>query len=159
MTTALEGGEGSASRPSHSLPLGKTRYPLHRRLGGPRGWSGQVQKISPYTGIRSLDRPARSQSLYRLSYLAHHTCCTSCLLVYVILSHHCFLSLFMFMSIIFAPSLLSNYMSILVIKSSCHILLLNLAIRSWGLLRVFVVHSIYVVTVQSCTYLLLCASN
>ena len=35
-------GEGSASRPGRSLPLGKTRYPLCRRLGGPQGRSGQV---------------------------------------------------------------------------------------------------------------------
>jgi hypothetical protein len=34
MTTALEGGEGSASRPGHSLPPGKTRYPLYRRMAG-----------------------------------------------------------------------------------------------------------------------------
>ena len=47
MTTALEGGEGSASRPGRSLPPGKTRYPLYRRLGGPQGRSGQVQKIWP----------------------------------------------------------------------------------------------------------------
>ena len=64
-------GEGSASRPGSSLPQGKTRYPLYRRLGGPQGRSGQVRKISPPTGIRSPDRPARSQSLYRLSYPAH----------------------------------------------------------------------------------------
>ena len=30
---------------------------------GPKGRSGQVRKISPPTGIRSPDRPARSQSL------------------------------------------------------------------------------------------------
>ena len=36
-----------------------------------QGRSGQVRKISPPTGIRSPDRPARSQSLYRLSYRAH----------------------------------------------------------------------------------------
>ena len=30
------------------------------------------RKISPPTGIRSADRPARSQSLYRLSYRAHN---------------------------------------------------------------------------------------
>ena len=36
MTTALEGGEESASRSSCSLPPGKTRYPLYRRLAGPR---------------------------------------------------------------------------------------------------------------------------
>ena len=53
MITALEGGEWSASRPGCSLPPGKTRYPLHRRLGGPQGRSRQVRKISPPTGIRS----------------------------------------------------------------------------------------------------------
>jgi len=40
-------GEGSASRPDRSLPPGKTRYPLYRRLGVPQGRSGQVRKISP----------------------------------------------------------------------------------------------------------------
>ena len=40
-------GEGSASRPGHYLPPEKTRYPLHRRLGGPQGRFGQVRKISP----------------------------------------------------------------------------------------------------------------
>jgi hypothetical protein len=38
-------GEGSTSRPGRSLPLGKTRYPLYRRLGGPQGRYGQVRKI------------------------------------------------------------------------------------------------------------------
>jgi hypothetical protein len=71
MTTALEGGEGSASHPDRSLPPGKTRYSLYRRLGGSQGRSGQVRKISPATGIRSPDRPARSQSLYRLRYPTH----------------------------------------------------------------------------------------
>jgi len=51
MTTALEGGEGSASRPGRSLPPGKTRYPLYRRLGGPQGRSGEVRKISPPPGF------------------------------------------------------------------------------------------------------------
>jgi hypothetical protein len=51
MTMALEGGEGSASCPSRSLPPGRTRYSLYRRLGGPRGRSGQVQKISPPPGF------------------------------------------------------------------------------------------------------------
>ena len=46
MSTALEGGEGSASRPARSLPSGKTRYPFYGRLGGPQGRSRQVQKIS-----------------------------------------------------------------------------------------------------------------
>ena len=76
---ALEGGEGSASRPGRSVPPGKSRYPLYRRLGGPLSRSGQVQKMSPPpgfgprneqsvasqvsfvpVGIRTLDLPARS---------------------------------------------------------------------------------------------------
>ena len=51
MTTALEGGEGSASRPGHTLPQRKTQYPLYKRLGGPQGRSGQVRKISPPPGF------------------------------------------------------------------------------------------------------------
>jgi len=47
LTSALKGGEGSASRPGRTLPPGKTGYPLYRRLGGPQGRSGQVRKISP----------------------------------------------------------------------------------------------------------------
>ena len=61
LASALEGGEGSASRPGRTLPSGKSRYPLYRRLGGPQGRSGQVRKISPPTGIRFPDRPARRQ--------------------------------------------------------------------------------------------------
>jgi len=30
-----------------AFTLGKTRYPLYRRVGGPQGRSGQVRKISP----------------------------------------------------------------------------------------------------------------
>jgi len=51
MIMALEGGERSASRPGRSLPPGKTRYPLYRRLDGPKGWSGQVRKILPAPGF------------------------------------------------------------------------------------------------------------
>ena len=47
-----------------ALPPEKTRYPLYRRLGGLEGWG----KSRPPTGIRSPDRPVRSESLYRLSY-------------------------------------------------------------------------------------------
>jgi len=54
--------------PLVALPPGKTRYPLNRRLGGPQGRCWRVGKISPPTRIRSPDRPARSKSLYRLSY-------------------------------------------------------------------------------------------
>jgi len=66
-------GEESASSPGRSLPPGKTRYPLYRRLGGPQGRSAQVRKISPHRDSIP-DRPARSGSLYRLSYRVHtHT--------------------------------------------------------------------------------------
>ena len=34
-----------------ALPPEKSRYPLHRRLGGPQGRSGQVWKISPSPGF------------------------------------------------------------------------------------------------------------
>jgi len=71
MTATLEGGEWSAARPGRTLPPGKTRYPLYRRLDGPQGRSGEMRKISPLTGIRSPDRPARSQLLYQLRYRAH----------------------------------------------------------------------------------------
>ena len=51
VTSALEVGEGSASRLGRTLPPGKTRYQFYRRLGGPQGWSGQVRKISPPPGF------------------------------------------------------------------------------------------------------------
>ena len=52
MGAALEGGECSAARPGRTLPPGKTRYPLYRRLGGPQGRSGRAENLVP-TGIRS----------------------------------------------------------------------------------------------------------
>ena len=52
MTAALEGGEWSAARPGRTSPLGKTRYPFCRRLGGTQGRSGQAENLVP-TGIRS----------------------------------------------------------------------------------------------------------
>ena len=39
------------------------------------GWSSGAENLAP-TGIRSPDRPARSQSLYRLSYPARFILCT-----------------------------------------------------------------------------------
>jgi hypothetical protein len=54
--------------PPATLPPGKNRYPLYRRLGRPQERSGRVRKISPPTGIRFPDRPAHSEWLYRLSY-------------------------------------------------------------------------------------------
>jgi len=52
MTTALEGGECSAARPSRTLLPGKNWYLLYMRLGGPQGQSGRVESLVP-TGIRS----------------------------------------------------------------------------------------------------------
>jgi hypothetical protein len=41
LTSALDGGEWSASRPGRALPRGKDpRYPLYRRLGVPQSRSG-----------------------------------------------------------------------------------------------------------------------
>ena len=39
-------GWGISVTPGRSLPPGKTRYPLYRRLDGPQDQSGQVRKIS-----------------------------------------------------------------------------------------------------------------
>ena len=69
MTMALEGGEGSASRPSRSLPPGKTRYPLYRRLGGPQGQYGQARKISPPPHRDSIPGPSSLQPVAILTSL------------------------------------------------------------------------------------------
>jgi hypothetical protein len=70
MTTALEGGEGLASRPGRSLPPGRTGT----HCAG--GWVGSRAGLDTFgksrlTGIRSPDRSVRSQSLYWLIYPAH----------------------------------------------------------------------------------------
>jgi len=44
-------GVGGQRHALATLPSGKTQYPLCRRLGGPQGWSGWVQKISPPLGF------------------------------------------------------------------------------------------------------------
>jgi uncharacterized protein YkuJ len=41
---------------------------LYRKPGRPQGWDGRGAENLASTGIRSPDRPARSGSLYRLSY-------------------------------------------------------------------------------------------
>ena len=58
--------EWSASRPGRSLPLGKTRYPLYRRMGGPQGRSGHLGKIRPPSALDPLTVQPIAQSLYRL---------------------------------------------------------------------------------------------
>jgi len=70
LTATLEGGEWSVARPGRTLPLGKTRYPLYRRLGGPEDRYGRAENIAP-TRIRSRTFQPLAQSLYQLSYPAH----------------------------------------------------------------------------------------
>jgi hypothetical protein len=42
LTSALDGGEWSASRPGRFIPKGKSPwYPLDERLGGPQSGSGR----------------------------------------------------------------------------------------------------------------------
>ena len=43
-------GWGDSPTPRPPLPLGKTRYPLYRRLGGPHGRSERAENLVP-TGI------------------------------------------------------------------------------------------------------------
>ena len=69
LTSAIDGGGWSTPRPGRFTP-GKDPVPIVQEAGwAPGTGSGRVRKISPPTGIRSPDRPARSESLYRLSYL------------------------------------------------------------------------------------------
>ena len=44
-------GWGVSVTPRPLFTLGKTQYPLYRRLGGPQGRSGQLRKISPPPGF------------------------------------------------------------------------------------------------------------
>ena len=62
MTTALEGGEGSASRPRPLFTPGKDPVPIVQEAGWAPGpvWTS-AENLTP-TGIRSPDRPTRSQS-------------------------------------------------------------------------------------------------
>ena len=59
-------GVGCQRQASAALPKGKTRCPLYRRLVGPTAGLEGCRKFP--TGIRFPGRPARSESLYQLSY-------------------------------------------------------------------------------------------
>ena len=65
-----------------ALPPGKIRYPLYRRLVAPAGLVWTVAGNLAPTMIRSPDRPARTESLYRMSYPGPHMyniyICTFC---------------------------------------------------------------------------------
>ena len=60
LTSALDRVDGQHDVPA-ALPPGKTRYPLYRRLGASQGLSGRVRKNLAPIGIRSSNRPARSE--------------------------------------------------------------------------------------------------
>ena len=67
LTSALVGVGGQHHAPAFLTP-GNTRYPLYRRLGGSQGRSGRVRTISRPIGVRTPNRPARSEALYWLRY-------------------------------------------------------------------------------------------
>jgi hypothetical protein len=74
---ALEGGWGVCVTPRPLFTSGKDPAPIVQEAGWVPGpvWTG-AENLAP-TGIRSPDRSARSQSLYRLRYPAHR-CVTLC---------------------------------------------------------------------------------
>jgi hypothetical protein len=69
LTSALAGGEWSALRSDRFNPGKGPRYPLDRRLGGPRAGLHDVEKRNFLTlqelKLRPLGRSARTQPLYR----------------------------------------------------------------------------------------------
>ena len=79
LTTALEGGEVSVSRPGRSLPPGKTWYPLRRRLGGPQDRSGQVRKISSPSGFdpHTVQPAASRYTNYAINMQVFSTICSN----------------------------------------------------------------------------------
>jgi hypothetical protein len=77
LTMALVGGEWSASRPCRLTPV--ERAPGTHWIGGwvdPTAGLDDVEKRKfltlPGLEVRPLGRPARNQSLYRLSYPGSH---------------------------------------------------------------------------------------
>jgi hypothetical protein len=70
LTSALEGGGWPAPRPGRFTP-GKDPAPIVQEAGWASWPVWKCAKNLAPTGIRSPDRPARSQLLYRLSYRAH----------------------------------------------------------------------------------------
>jgi len=71
MSTTLEGGCGVSVTLRPLFTPGKDAVPIVQEAGWAPGlvWT-DAENLAP-TNIRSTDRSARSQSLYRLSYQAH----------------------------------------------------------------------------------------
>ena len=55
-------GVGGQRHAPATLPPGKTRYPLYRRLGGPQDGLDECENLAA-TGIRSPDSPSRNEPL------------------------------------------------------------------------------------------------
>jgi len=64
LNSALDGVSGQL-HPAAALSPGMSLYPLW--IPGPV-WTGAGNRLPPPTGIRSADRPAHRESLYRMSY-------------------------------------------------------------------------------------------
>jgi len=71
MTNGTRRGWGVSVTPWPLFTPGKDKVPIVQEAGWAPGpvWTG-AENLT-HTGIRTPDRPARSQSLYRLSYPAH----------------------------------------------------------------------------------------
>ena len=65
---ALDGGGWLAPRRGRFIP-GKDPVPIVQEAGWASGPVSTGAENLAFTGIRSRDRPARSESLYRLSYV------------------------------------------------------------------------------------------
>jgi hypothetical protein len=66
-------GVGGQRQAPAALPPGNDPVPIVQEAGWAPGpaWKG-AENLAP-TGIRSPDRPARSESLYRLRNIQYHT--------------------------------------------------------------------------------------
>ena len=114
--SALDCGWVVDATPRPLYPSGKTRYPFYRRLGGPQSLSGRVRKISSPTGVRSPDRPARSESIY-LSWVYSYA--KLWLLVSSVLSN-CFIYVRVYSTVISCNFCLLNYFLILSFALWCY---------------------------------------
>jgi hypothetical protein len=73
LTLAPFGDGWSTPRLGRFTPVKGTGYPFYRRLEAPGSVLIYAENLAP-TGIRSPDRPAHSESIYRLSYSGRRIC-------------------------------------------------------------------------------------
>jgi hypothetical protein len=89
LTSALDGGEWSASRPGERTPL----YPLYRRLGGPQSRSGhRGYRKNPFSFAGDQTPLARSFSPWPDIIVTElpdsHMCVCVCVYVYIYIYIH-----------------------------------------------------------------------